>query len=245
MTLKADIPTSTLKSALTLLSTVTDKAKLTIAADGISAKAVDPAHVAVVSVEVPSNAFDFYEADPCEIGLDLKKVQSVLKLAGPGDTVSLSAGKDMRMTIRIGSITRRTALLDTAGIDSIKIPALAPTAHISLPSKELMRGIRAVDGITDHLKLTATPEAFIMSCERDTDSMELRLSSEDVSIDTDAEVRSIFPLDYMAIIAKAIPSGAIIAIGLDTDYPLTLETTSATDLKALFMVAPEGREQPR
>ena len=236
MKFKADIATPRLKSIISMLSALTDTAKLEVGPSGISAKAVDAAHVAMVAVGIPSDGFDIYEAEPCEIGLDLKKMTSVLKLAGPSDVISLTVGDDMRMTVRIGSITRRMALPDTADMGAVKIPSLSLSAHVTMRSDDLMRGLRAVDGITDHLRLKASSDALVMSCEGDTDSMECRLSSDEVAIDASAEVRSTFPLDYMTIIAKTIPPGASITIGLDTDYPMTISLKD--NIEAEFMLAP-------
>lgn len=236
MKFKADIAAPRLKSIISMLSALTDTAKLEVEPSGISAKAVDAAHVAMVSVRLPSDGFDTYEAEPCDIGLDLKRMTSVLKLAGPSDIISLSVGDDMRLTIRIGSITRRMALLDTADMSAIKIPSLSLSARVIMRSDDLMRGLRAVDGITDHLRLKASSDALVMSCEGDTDSMECRLSSDEVVIAASAEVRSMFPLDYMTDIAKTIPSGAYITLGLDTDYPMTISIKDG--IEAEFMLAP-------
>ena len=151
----------------------------------------------------------------------MEKVKGVLKLAGSGETILMeqddSTGK---LVFKVGNITRRMSLIDTSGMNDPKVPQLNLTANIAVPIEELQKGIRAVESISDHITLKAGPEFFELSCEGDTDSVSLRLDSAAAKIETDSNVCSMFPPDYLANIIKAIPSGTQVNIELDNDYPV-------------------------
>lgn len=217
----AEIKSDTLKGLVNIISTLIDEVKFNITPDGMTLKAVDAAHVAMIELNVNKGAFESYSAEDTELGLDLEKVKGVLKLAGSGETILMeqddSTGK---LVFKVGNITRRMSLIDTSGMNDPKVPQLNLTANIAVPIEELQKGIRAVESISDHITLKAGPEFFELSCEGDTDSVSLKLDSAAAKIETDSNVCSMFPPDYLANIIKAIPSGTQVNIELDNDYPV-------------------------
>ena len=68
---KAELRSDALKGLINVISTLIDEVKFTISPEGISLKAVDPAHVAMVEVNLGKAAFESYEADDTEIGIDI------------------------------------------------------------------------------------------------------------------------------------------------------------------------------
>jgi proliferating cell nuclear antigen len=172
-------------------------------------------------MNITQAAFESYSAEETEIGLDLDKVKGVLKLAGSGEIIKMEQDDATgKLIFKVGNITRRMSLIDTTGMNDPKVPQLNLTANIAVPIEELQKGIRAVESISDHITLKAGPEFFELSCEGDTDSVSLKLDSSAAKIDTETNVCSMFPPEYMANIIKAIPAGTEVNIELDNDYPV-------------------------
>ena len=230
----ADLKSDTLKGLVNIISTLIDEVKFTITPEGMTLKAVDAAHVAMIEMEVEKCAFDKYEAEDCEIGLDLDKVKDVLKLAASGDVIGMEQDDTHgRLVFKVGNITRRMNLVDTTTMSDPKVPQLSLTAKISLPVDELQKGIRAADKISDHITLKAGPGYFDMFCEGDTDSVSLHLDGASV------EVCSMFPLDYFSNIIKAIPAGTTVMVELDNDYPVKLVFSLADgNARVNYLLAP-------
>lgn len=238
---KADLKSDTLKGLVNIISTLIDEVKFTITPEGMTLKAVDAAHVAMIEMEIGKDAFESYEAEACEIGLDLDKVKSVLKLASSGDIIRMEQDDTHgRLVFKVGNITRRMNLVDTASMNDPKVPQLSLATDISLMVDELQKGIRAAESISDHITLRAGSDYFELSCEGDTDSVSLRLEGESiVSINADTEVQSMFPLDYFSNITKAIPSGTVVRVELDSDYPVKLVFVLADGkAKVNYLLAP-------
>ena len=236
----ADLKSDTLKGLVNIISTLIDEVKFTITPEGMTLKAVDAAHVAMIEMEVEKCAFDKYEAEDCEIGLDLDKVKDVLKLAASGDVIGMEQDDTHgRLVFKVGNITRRMNLVDTTTMSDPKVPQLSLTAKISLPVDELQKGIRAADKISDHITLKAGPGYFDMFCEGDTDSVSLHLDGASVEVDSDSEVCSMFPLDYYSNIIKAIPAGTTVLVELDNDYPVKLVFSLADgNARVNYLLAP-------
>ena len=236
----ADLKSDTLKGLVNIISTLIDEVKFTIKPEGMTLKAVDAAHVAMIEMDITKEAFESYSAEDTELGLDLDKVKGVLKLAGAGEIIKMeqddSSGK---LVFKVGNITRRMSLIDTTGMSDPKVPQLNLAATITVGIEELQKGIRAVESISDHITLKAGPEFFELSCEGDTDSVSLKLENGSAKIDTDSNVCSMFPPEYLANIIKAIPTGTQVNIELDNDYPVKLVFALASGAaKVNYLLAP-------
>ncbi|NLK25367.1 MAG: proliferating cell nuclear antigen (pcna) [Euryarchaeota archaeon] len=221
----AKIKSETLKGIVEVVSTLVDEAKFNIDANGFNLKAVDPAHVAMIEMEVEKNAFEEYAADETELGIDLDKIKEVLRLARSGDIIEMEQDEEKnRLIIRVGNITRRMNLVDITGMSDPRVPNLTFPAKVEVSSDELQKGIRAAEVISDHIALNAGPDGFEMYTEGDTDSVSLRLPKDLlISLDCIEDVRSLFPLDYFSNMVRSIPAGSGVSINLGTDYPVKLE----------------------
>lgn len=238
---KAEIRADTLKGLVNVISTLVDEVKFKITSEGMVLRAVDPAHVAMIELNVEAGAFESYAADQTEIGLDLDKVKDVLKLSSTGDIISLEQDENHgRLIFKVGNITRRMNLVDTSSMNDPKVPQLELSAVIEVPVSELQRGIKASESISDHIALTAEPEFFELACEGDTDSVNLRLEKSQLSsLTVDDRVCSLFPLDYFSNLIKAIPSDVVIRIELDSDFPVVLKFGLADGKsKVKYLLAP-------
>ncbi len=221
---KAELRSETLKGLVNIISTLIDEVKFTITPEGMSLKAVDPAHVAMIELSIDKGAFESYEADNTEIGVDLDKIKDVLKLATSGDKIMMEqdAGHG-RLVFKVGNITRRMNLVDTTNMGEVRVPQLELSAAIELPVTELQKGIKASESISDHIALAADGDKFELICEGETDSAYLSVDAASLtSIIAPSAVRSMFPLDYFSNIIKAIPSDVTVRIELDSDYPVKI-----------------------
>src|SRR5574341_648928 len=87
---KAVIVAEKLKDAIESISTLVDEAKFKLTADGLSVRAVDPANVAMVSLDLTKDAFDSFEATEGELGIDLTKLNGVMEMADKSDKIELA-----------------------------------------------------------------------------------------------------------------------------------------------------------
>ncbi len=222
---KAKIKAEVLKEIVDVISALVDEAKFNIKPDGISLRAVDPAHVAMLDMSLQKKAFEEYKAKECELGIDIDKLREVLKLAGSGDIFNIEHDEDKnRLVLDVGNITRRMALVDTAGMSDPKVPNLNLPAKLMVNTNELRRGLRAAEAVSDHVALIASPDSFEMVSEGDTDSVNLKLPKALLKeLDCKENQKSLFSLDYFSTMVKAIGSTPEVTLYLGTDYPINLE----------------------
>lgn len=238
---KAELKAETLKSLVYVVSTLVDEVKLSIHEDSVSMKAIDPAHIAMIDILIDKGAFINFEADESEIGLDLDKVKSILKLAGPTDIIKMDHDPEQgRLTLTIGNLVRRMSLVETSGMVDPRVPQIDVASSIKIPIEELQRGIRASESISDHLKLTLTPSYFELSCEGDLDLANLKVPASDkVIIDSDVTVSSQYPLDFFSNIVKVIPGGTEVELRFQDEFPVKFFFTLADGhVNVTYLLAP-------
>jgi proliferating cell nuclear antigen len=222
---KAKVKAEVLKTVLDAVSTLVDEAKIQVTPDGISLKAVDPAHVAMVDLTIGKKAFQEYKATEMDLGVDLDKLKDILKLAGPQDLIDLEYKEDAhRLVFRIGHITRRMALVDTANLGDPKVPNLNLPNTVTVLAGELQQGIKASEAVSDHITLVAHGKSFELIADGDTDQVHLNLADGDIiKIQAPDKSRSLFSLDYFSNMSKVVRAGDPITLHLGSDYPVKIE----------------------
>ncbi|MBU4070582.1 MAG: DNA polymerase sliding clamp, partial [Candidatus Thermoplasmatota archaeon] len=122
---KAKVRPEVLKEVVDVVSTTVDETKITATKTGISIKAVDPAHVAMIDLTLSKGGFEEYKADDVALGVDMDKIKEVLRLAKPGDMIYMEHDEERnRLVFKVGNITRKMSLVDTTGMSEPKVPNL-------------------------------------------------------------------------------------------------------------------------
>jgi proliferating cell nuclear antigen len=240
---KAIVSASTLRDALDSVSVLVDECKIRLNEDELAIRAVDPANVGMVDLTLEAAAFESYEADGGVIGVNLNRLEDIAGMANSGDLVQLELDEETRkLHIQIDGLSYTLALIDP---DSIRqepdIPDLDLPAEIVVEGAQLDRGITAADMVSDHIRLRVdgAEEAFFIEAEGDTDDVDLRLDREDL-IDLQAgPADSLFSLDYLKDMNKAIPSDAEVRVELGEEFPVKLHYEFGEGMgQVTYMLAP-------
>jgi proliferating cell nuclear antigen len=221
----AKVKAEILKGIIDVTSPLVNEVKLNIKSDGVSLRAVDPAHVAMIDLSLSNEAFEEYNASDMEMGIDMDKFSSIMRLATSGSTVSLEFDeKANRLIITIGNLVRKMALIDTAGMPDPKMPSLDLPGKVVLKSSEILQGVRASEAVSDHLSLMMNKDTFELFAEGDTDTVNLTLP-KDILVDLSAngKYKSLFSIDYFSNMIKPVKGDDPITIYLGNDNPTRVE----------------------
>ena len=229
---KARIKADNLKEFIGTVGSLVDEAKLNVNEDGMQIKAVDPSHVAMIEANLIKSAFDSYEADVAEMGIDVDKFKTVLTVAGKEDMISLEKDDKLnRLVVNIGNLTRAMPLLDTSGMPDPKVPSLDLPAFVSVSVEEISQGLKASKSVSDHIALSTTKDSFRLVCEGDNQNrVDLTLGKEQLEkLVSPEETTSLFSLEYFALMVNSLPPDRILHINLGTDLPVKMDADLAID----------------
>jgi proliferating cell nuclear antigen len=239
----AIVSASTLRDALDSVSVLVDECKIRLNEDELVIRAVDPANVGMVDLTLEAAAFESYEADGGVIGVNLGRLEDIASMADSGDLIDLRLDEETRkLHIQIDGLSYTLALIDPDSIrEEPDIPELDLPAEIVPEGAQIDRGITAADMVSDYIRLRVDEdeETFVIEAEGDTDDVDFVLEREDLIDLSAGPADSLFSLDYLKDMNKAIPNDAEVRVELGDDFPVKMHYDFAEGLgHVTFMLAP-------
>ncbi len=221
----AEISSEKLKEAFETVAVLVDECKLRFSPTKLSIRAVDPANVAMVTLDLYQDAFNKYEASEGEIGLDLERLMDILGMAGREETVILQLDETAhKLLISIGGLVYTTSLLDPTTIRrEPKIPQFELPAHITLPGSVLVRAIKAAVKVDEYMWMQVVDGTFILEAEGDMDNIRIKVGEDElIELESSDEAKSLFKLEYLQDMGKALGKANEVRIDLGKDYPVKM-----------------------
>ena len=241
---EASIEAGHLQQAIDAAHAIVDECRIHLDTDGFVIRAVDPANVAMIDEQVSADAFEAYDTDCGEIGINLGRLDEVVGIAdNDDDLVQFDLDpKTRKLNMQVNSVEYTLALIDPQSIrQEPDIPDLDLPAAVSMDEGEFKRAIRAADMVSDHISLQVDEreECFIANAEGDTDDVDLELAGDDLEDADWGKAYSLFSLEYLKDMRKPIPNGTVIQLRLGEEFPvkLTFEMADET-VDVEFMLAP-------
>lgn len=240
---KAIVSAEILQEALDSVSVLVDECKIHLDEDGLRIRAVDPANVGMVDLELAADAFEAYEADGGLIGVNLTRLDDIAGMAETGQLVDLELDEETRkLHIQIDGLEYTLALIDP---DSIRkepdIPDLDLPARIVIEGRDIDRAVKAADMVSDHIALgvDAEQELFYVDAQGDTDDVHFELGADELIDITPGDARSLFSLDYLKDMNRAIPLNGEVTVHLGEEFPVQIHFEIAEgNGNVVFMLAP-------
>ena len=240
---KAIVRAERLQSTLDSVGVLVDECKIHLDDGGIEIRAVDPANVGMVDLSLDASAFESYEADGGLIGVNLVRLQDIAGMADSGQLVELELDEETRkLHISIDGLEYTLALIDPESIrEEPDLPDLDLSSTIVIEGRDIDRAVTAADMVSDHIELGVdeTDEVFYVEAEGDTDDVHLELDAEDLIDLVAGNASSLFSLDYLQDMNKAIPKDAEVTMELGEEFPVKLHFDIAEgEGEVTYMLAP-------
>ena len=210
-------------------------------------KAIDPANVAMVIVDVPPEAFIKYELKleeeeekerkGMEIGISIDKTAEILRSVGRNEEVFLAVKDTMFM--KFGNFTFSMNLYDPSSItEAKKVPEIEFTSEVIMNGEDFRRAIEAAKKVSEYVTLSVKNAAFTVRAEVEGMSMEMKLSEEELTDFEEGDARSTFSLTYLTSIARVFANTEVI-IKLGNDVPVEISGKIADGSVAVtYLLAP-------
>jgi len=241
------IPVATLSDAIAALRTIVDESKLRFDETGLQSRAVDPANVAMVDVDVPDAAFKRLNVgdDETTLGINLETFADVLGMAESGDDLVARLNtetKKLELSFPETGLEYTCALIDPDAIrQEPDIPDLDLGGEFVVPGRAIDRGLSAADLVSDHIRLEGVADDTLrLSADGDTDTVDLEIDDTliDGELTSDDQTESLFSLEYLNDITRPIGSDTAVTVDLGSEMPVKLHFGMGDDINVSAMVAP-------
>jgi proliferating cell nuclear antigen len=240
---QAIAPATAIDEFLSSASVIVDEAKIHLTEHGLELTAVDPANVGMVDANLDHDAFEHYTAEGGVIGVDLGRLQDVVTFADSDDLVKLALDAATRkLHIEIDGLEYTLTLIDPDQIRSEPdIPELELGGEVTLAGRHIDRGVTAADMVTDHIEFAINTEldAFVMDAAGDSDEVHVEVERSKLDELQASDVRSLFSLDYLKSMVKALPSDGEIRVEVGDAHPTKMHFALSEDaVHVTYMLAP-------
>jgi proliferating cell nuclear antigen len=230
-----------IKPFLNAIAPVADEAKLTVSADGLWTRVVDPANVFMVEASLDADAFEEYTINADEtLGVNIGALQSTVRRARKNhdDELTLSVQeRELSATVRRGydncNVVSQGSvqLLDP---DSIRqepdMPDVEFDVQVETDADALIDAMSYSMGVADYIRVSAKgvnqhTSALYMAGETDTREESVAIDN----VDTDESAESLYATDYMNNTLTGISATApdTVAVAFGEEFPITFEMESA------------------
>ncbi|AGK61597.1 monomeric archaeal DNA polymerase sliding clamp [Archaeoglobus sulfaticallidus PM70-1] len=212
-----------LKTVSKAMVSLVSEARFHFKEEGLHSRAVDPANVAMVIVDVPSSSFIKYESEGDFVaGVDVNRIFDISKSIKNDDVVEMTINEES-FIVKFGSVKYSVSLIDPSAIrKEPRIPQIDLPAKIVMDAGEFKKAIVAADKISDHVVFRTNEEGFFIEAEGDVDRITFSLSDAELAEFNRQEAKSMFSLEYLKEFVKIASSGDVLTIRLGNDYPVRM-----------------------
>ena len=245
---KAKIKSKNVAEALDSVNVLVEECKIHLKEDELAIRAVDPANVGMVDLSLGKDSFETLEANGGIIGVNLNKLREATGMANSGDVIHLSLDEETRkLHIDVDGLSYTMSLIDPDSIrEEPDIPDLDLPVQAIVEGQMISNGIKAADMVSDHcaLKFNQEDDSLHIEAKGDTDDADYKIKEDDMISHTPGKGKSLFSLDYLKDINKAIPKNAEVTIELGEEFPTKLHFTPVeADIKVTYMIAPRIKSE--
>lgn len=227
---EAEINVGRLIECIEPITAITDTAVLSIVADGWNVKGVEPANVAMISLELQSDAFDKFEfeAKPPEgmikIGLDFGKLLGMLRL-WEWKKVELKLDEHAeKLFVKSDIFDYSISLIKLSSLrKEPKVPEMNFSVQINVETEEFGRAIRAMERLSDAVMLGVEKEQFYMEVKDESDVLRSVLRKGSAPKKEPGNFHSRYSLEYLSAMCKGMAHAQNLLLNFGMDYPLQID----------------------
>ena len=236
--LDAVVSSNVLKTAAKGLVAITNEARVFVDDKGLHSRAVDPANVAMVIVDIPREAFDVYKAEEDVLGVDILRLHDFSKSLKNVEPVNVRS-VDGRLVLSTGRMRYSFALIDPSAIrKEPKLPNLDLPAKIVLDAGEFKRAISEADRLDDEAILATDGEHFRVCASDGVVDFVFELSKDELVEFNGAEAFSKFSTEYLREFVKIASKGDKLTIRLGSDLPARFVFETESGVTVEYVLAP-------
>ena len=218
------------KNLLNAIATLVDEANFDANDQGITLRAMDPSHVAMVDFEWPSEMFDEYTCDTSlKLCININEMLRLLRRVNADESLVLELDdKTAQLTMILKSKYLRTFKMNTLEALSEEVPSPKITfqSSVKITTNSIRDAINDAAAVSDYIIFQSSDTEFTMQASGDVGSVEIVIekdSEELLGLDVQENSRAMFGLNYLSDMVKAASSVSdIVTIDFSTNMPLRL-----------------------
>lgn len=241
MQLKLDDP-RIFTNLIGIISELVTEVKIKVGKEGMSLTAVDPATVAMVYFNIPSDLFSQYNVEKEEVlGINLENLKSVLRRCGLGSSLTMEKDDNFLKISILDKIKRDfvLALIDVEG-DEKEMPQWEFKSVIKMDAQPFVDAIEDCLVVSDACSFIANPNKFIIEA-KGLHSAKTEFSSDEIKVFSDSSTAR-FSLEYLSKFIKGAKIANKVEINFSDNHPMRVNFPAGKILLS-FVLAPRIEQE--
>ena len=230
-----------LANLISIISELVTEVKLKVNKEGMNLSAFDPAGVAMVHFNIPSELFSQFEVTNEEIlGVNLNDLKAVLRRIGFGSSLIMEK-KENLLRIEIKDRIKREFMLALIEVETEdrELPKWEFNSVIKMDSDAFVEAVEDCTIVSDACTFIAEPNRFIVQA-KGLNSAKAEFSSDEVEIHSGSSTAR-YSLDYLNKFIKGAKVSSKVALNFSDDHPLRVNFQTGKIILS-FVLAPRKLE---
>ena len=225
------------KVVVNTISALVEEASFEATSEGLTFRAMDPSHVALVDLDWPNLAFDKYDCDKqLKLTVRVEDLVKLIRRADGKDSVEISMNEDEMLLLKLANGYKRQFQIHLveSTYDATPVPKLAFNTKVEITESIFEKMLNEISAVSDHIIISANDKKLIFSGKSDsgTGSATLEKGNQELlQLNVKEESKATYSIDYLLNITKAA--------GKSTDV-LTFEYSSKMPLRLTFKLSEKG-----
>ena len=222
-----------IKSASVLVEELT----LVFDQEGLTYRAMDPSHVALLDVSLPNAMFEKYDVEgEIKIGVRADEIQKIIKMFDKDSTIAFSKTKDNLLILSNRTEKYTLRLIESSKSDT-PLPRIPYDSRVDLfgkyediTTKNFIKQLEKIQVVSDYVTLETSNYKIVLSGKGDIGSIETGYEQGQVDITNNQDSQCTYSLEYIMPFVKSVK-----------EHPLILEYSTAKPLRIEAKIANIGR----
>ncbi|MHB1908114.1 MAG: proliferating cell nuclear antigen (pcna) [Nitrososphaerales archaeon] len=232
------------------IQTLVEEATFDVSSEGITFRAMDPSHVALVDLFWPSSAFEKFECSKTDkFTVRVEDFTKLIRRAESKDAVEISRHGQDSLVLKLGSKREFELHLVESSQSSTPLPKLNFNSKFTIIEPAFDRVLNDISVVSNHITIEAKKDALLFSGKGDTGkaSVTLEKAGQDIpELDVKEESKATYSIEYLLKITKAAGSASdMINFEYSSKMPLRMEFKLGENSKGgriHFYLAPRVQE---
>ena len=198
------------KAVAAAVKTLVEEATFDATTEGLTFRAMDPSHVALVDLSWPGSAWAGFECDrPFKFSVRVEDLTKLVNRADSKDSVEISSDENDSISIKFTNGYKRefNIHLIESTASSAPLPKLEFDTKATMTKTILEKVLGDISVVSDQVTITSSKEKMTFSGKSDVGKAEVALAKNDADVlelTSNAESRATYSIDYVSGILKAL-----------------------------------------
>jgi len=219
------------------ISALVEEANFEATSEGITFRAMDPSHVALVDLDWPNSAFDKYDCDKqLKLTVRVEDLVKLIRRADSKDNVEISMGDDETLLLKLANGYERQYQIHLieSTYGATPVPKLSFNSKVEITEQTFEKMLSDISAVSDHIIISADEKKLVFSGKSDSGTGTATLekgNQELLQLKVKEESKATYSIEYLLNITRAA--------GKYTDV-LAFEYSNKMPLRLTFKLGDKG-----